>query len=244
MYTIKRAKLMKTWTWPHNSLHSPPMRPPLLRCSSRHSHHAPPPSSFNPKGNTELGEMESRKFTVKPQGGGNSDTDEYYRFEHKIFLVEIENGGSMAVIKERNWTRAFSLKIDFSWVSWLIEEPRREALNFKEEKLFRKYQASYALFWLQRYRNKNGSFISLSKVKLGTVCSIIIFPVGRDGEVWFGVSKAMENMLFAQKLNKSEKSKQQVSNRITQLNKGQHREKERIMTYTEIVSSKKHTMRG
>ena len=62
-------------------------------------------------------------------------------------------------------------------------------------------QASYALFWMQHYSNKNSNFISLSKVQHGVVRSVIVFPAGREGKGWTGVAKVLNQVLFAPKNN-------------------------------------------
>ncbi|KAM7477836.1 hypothetical protein LguiA_026049 [Lonicera macranthoides] len=81
-----------------------------------------------------------------------------FRFEHKVFLLNIEDIGLMVSIKEMNRQRNYSIRIDFGGVGWLIAELNKAKQRFGEGRAFSKYQATYALFLLQRYNNKNGSY--------------------------------------------------------------------------------------
>ena len=65
------------------------------------------------------------------------------------------------IIRETNRHYSYFIQIDFGGVNWLIEGLKSAAYNFNESFLLKKYQALYALFVMERYSNKNGSFIIL-----------------------------------------------------------------------------------
>ena len=105
-----------------------------------------------------------------------------FRIEYKSFTLKIDNGGSSATIVEEIRNQKFSVSIDLGGVHWLINSFKRSKAQFSDNNFFAKYQASYALFLLQRYNNKNGSFISLSRIHQGMVKSVVVVPAGEEGK--------------------------------------------------------------
>ncbi|KAM7473155.1 hypothetical protein LguiB_020398 [Lonicera macranthoides] len=120
-----------------------------------------------------------------------------FSFEHKQFQFKIEDGGDMIIINEIIRNNKYSVKIDFGGVHWLIRGLNKVSQSFGENQFFSKFHASYALFLLQRYSNKNGCFISLSILQHGIVKGVVVFPAGRKGEGWSGVAGELDRLLFA-----------------------------------------------
>lgn len=88
----------------------------------------------------------------------------------------------------------------------------RAKQRFREVRFFSKYQATYALFLLQRYINKNGSFMSLSMLRQGVVVKVIVFPAGEKGEGWTGVSHSFKRLLFIPKKGKYDEPSNSMKN--------------------------------
>ncbi|KAM7497694.1 hypothetical protein LguiA_022108 [Lonicera macranthoides] len=123
--------------------------------------------------------------------------NQVFRIEHKVFLLNIEDNGSMVSIKEMNRQRTYTIRIDFGGVYWLLEGLKSAAHRFKDKVFFSKYLASYAMFTMEKYSNKNGSFIRLLEIRKGTVTNIVIFPAGSKGNGWFGLVESLHNLLYS-----------------------------------------------
>lgn len=98
----------------------------------------------------------------------------------------------MVIITETNHQRSYTIRIDFGGTFWLMEGLYSAARGFDESKFFQKYQASYSLFIMEKYSNRNGSFIRLLELQRGTVSKIIIHPAGNRGEGWRGVADRLK----------------------------------------------------
>lgn len=48
-------------------------------------------------------------------------------------------------------------------------------------RFFSKYQASYAVFIVQRHQNNNGNFMSMAIVN-GVIQKVVVIPAGKNGE--------------------------------------------------------------
>lgn len=105
----------------------------------------------------------------------------------------------MATIIESVRNNKYSITIVFGGLCWMIEGLNRACRNFTENKFFSKYQVSYGLFLMQRYSNKNGRFMSISKIQQGIVKSMLVFPAGREGDCWIGIANSLQQLLFAPK---------------------------------------------
>ncbi|KAM7473628.1 hypothetical protein LguiB_020871 [Lonicera macranthoides] len=125
-----------------------------------------------------------------------------FRFEHKVLLLNIEDNGSIVLIKEMNRLRTYSIRIDFGGVYWLMESLKSATQQFKDRVFFSRYLASYAIFTLEKYTNKNGSFIRLLEIRKGTVTNIVIFPAGPKGNGWCGLADLMHSLLFSSSSSK------------------------------------------
>ncbi|KAM7468916.1 hypothetical protein LguiA_007099 [Lonicera macranthoides] len=123
--------------------------------------------------------------------------NQVFRFKHKVFLLNIEDNGSMVPIKEMNRQRTYTVRIDFSGVHWLLESLKSAAHQFKDKVFFSRYLASYAMFTLEKYSNKNGSFIRLLEIRKSTVTIIVIFSAGPKGNGWFGLVNSMHSLLYS-----------------------------------------------
>ncbi|KAM7532413.1 hypothetical protein LguiB_035823 [Lonicera macranthoides] len=77
-----------------------------------------------------------------------------------------------------------------------IKNLKKAKNQVNEVNFFSKYQASYALFLLQRYNNNNGSFISLLRLQQGTVKRVIFFPGGAKGEGWLCIVEELHHILY------------------------------------------------
>ncbi|KAM7506467.1 hypothetical protein LguiA_016920 [Lonicera macranthoides] len=126
-----------------------------------------------------------------------SNRSREFRFEHKRFSFEVDNGGSMGIITETNRQRSYTIRIDFGGMFWLMEGLYSAARGSGESKFFQKYQASYGLFIMEKFSNKNGSFIRLLELQRGMVSNTIIFPAGNRGEGWRGVADRLKQMMFS-----------------------------------------------
>ncbi|KAM7473889.1 hypothetical protein LguiB_021132 [Lonicera macranthoides] len=58
-----------------------------------------------------------------------------------------------------------------------------------------KFQVTNGVFFMQKYKNSSGFFISVAMLKGGTVEKTIVIPAGKSGEGWEGVASAVENVL-------------------------------------------------
>ncbi|KAM7465628.1 hypothetical protein LguiB_013190 [Lonicera macranthoides] len=103
----------------------------------------------------------------------------------------------MVIINETIHNNKYSVKIDFGGVHWLIKGLNKASQSFGENQLFSEYHTSYALFLLQRYSDKNGCFMSLSKLQQGTVKCVVVFPAGKKGDGWSEVAGELDRLLFA-----------------------------------------------
>ncbi|KAM7489698.1 hypothetical protein LguiB_027182 [Lonicera macranthoides] len=117
------------------------------------------------------------------------------RFEYKSFSFKIDNGGASVTIVEEVRHQKFLVSIDFGGVDWMIQNLKKAKNQFNEVNFFSKYQASYALFLLQRYNNNKGSFISLLRLHQGVVKNVVSFPSGVIGEGWLEIAKELHCLL-------------------------------------------------
>ncbi|KAM7521108.1 hypothetical protein LguiB_020070 [Lonicera macranthoides] len=136
-------------------------------------------------------------------------------FEFKSFRFEIDNGGDFVKIVEKTRNQTFTVSMDFGGAFWLITSLKKAKAQFSKGSFFTKYQASYALFLLQRYNNKYGSFICLSKVHQIIVKNVMVFPAGKEGEGWLGIAGELHHLLFD-----SPKRKQWLDQRNPVWNRG------------------------
>ncbi|KAM7507612.1 hypothetical protein LguiA_018065 [Lonicera macranthoides] len=126
-----------------------------------------------------------------------SNRSRKFRFEYKRFTFEVDNGGSMGIITETNRQRSYTIRIDFGGMFWLMEGLYSAARGSGESKFFQKYQASYGLFVMEKYSNRNGSFIRLLELQRGMLSNTIILPAGNRGEGWRGVADRLKQMMFS-----------------------------------------------
>ncbi|KAM7479194.1 hypothetical protein LguiA_027407 [Lonicera macranthoides] len=126
-----------------------------------------------------------------------SNRSREFRFEYKRFTFEVDNGGSMGIITETNRQRSYTIRIDFGGMFWLMEGLYSSARGSGESKFFQKYQASYGLFVMEKYSNRNGSFIRLLELQRGMLSNTIILPAGNRGEGWRGVADRLKQMMFS-----------------------------------------------
>lgn len=153
------------------------------------------------------------------------------------FHFSIEDGGTKAVIIETVGNREFSPSTDFGGVKWLYEGLKKARQRINDVNFFSKYQASYALFLLQRWNNKNGSFICLSKLQQGEVRKVIIFPAGQEGVGWTEAAEAMYRLVFAPSNIISKQSEEKTKHQKQGKNHGatvRHSEGN-SMTYAEVT---------
>ena len=133
-----------------------------------------------------------------------------FDFEFKSFRMSLDKNGSRVCIEEilRNGRR-FSVNIDLGGVDWLIRAVLDANIQRKEKIYASKYQASYALFLVQRYQNKNGSFLSLMQFQKWVISRIVVIPAGRSGEGWTGFAKALRTVFF--KHNPKQEKKERMN---------------------------------
>ncbi|KAM7508828.1 hypothetical protein LguiA_019281 [Lonicera macranthoides] len=103
----------------------------------------------------------------------------------------------MGIITETNRQRSYTIRIDFGGMFWLMEGLYSAARGSGESKFFQKYQASYGLFIMEKYSNRNGSFIRLLELQRGMLSNTIILPAGNRGEGWRGVADRLKQMMFS-----------------------------------------------
>ncbi|KAM7507519.1 hypothetical protein LguiA_017972 [Lonicera macranthoides] len=119
-----------------------------------------------------------------------------FHLEHKSFSLRFDNGGASVIIVEENWKQKYTVSIDFGVVHWVIKSLKKANCHYDEESFFDKFQGSYALFLLQHFRNKNGRFISLSRIINGTVKGVVAFPAGKKGEGWLVVARELSWFIY------------------------------------------------
>ncbi|KAI8024098.1 Transcription factor Pur-alpha 1 [Camellia lanceoleosa] len=108
------------------------------------------------------------------------------RVEQKIIIIKIdeESRGELVEITERNRARSFSVRIDLGGVFWVKEALIEAWKRFSEDVFFSKYRSHSAVFCLQRFNNKRGAFVELSRWTAGIKRSNVIIPVGVEGQGW------------------------------------------------------------
>ncbi|KAM7476990.1 hypothetical protein LguiB_024233 [Lonicera macranthoides] len=119
-----------------------------------------------------------------------------FHLEHKSFSLRFDNGGASVIIVEENWKQKYTVSIDFGVVDWVVKSLKKANCQYDEESFFDKFQGSYALFLLQHFRNKNGRFISLSRIINGTVKGFVAFPAGKKGEGWLVVAQELSWFIY------------------------------------------------
>lgn len=92
---------------------------------------------------------------------------------------------------------SFSITIDFGGVSWLMDGLKSAAQHFRDKAFFSRYIASYAIFTMERYSNKNGSFTRRLEIRRGTIINVIIFPAGPKGNGWCGLADSLHHLIFS-----------------------------------------------
>ncbi|KAM7477731.1 hypothetical protein LguiA_025944 [Lonicera macranthoides] len=92
---------------------------------------------------------------------------------------------------------------------------------------------------MQRWNNKNGSFICLSKLQQGVVRKVIILPAGREGVGWTVVAEAMYCLVFAPSNTFSKQSVEKTKHQKQGRNHGAfvRYSKGNKMTYAEVTGS-------
>ncbi|KAM7522630.1 hypothetical protein LguiA_012532 [Lonicera macranthoides] len=158
-----------------------------------------------------------------------------FRFEHKAFYFDIHDNGSKVIIKEMNRLHSYSIQIDFGGVKWLIEGLKSVAYNFNEIFKPKKYQASYALFVMERDANKNGSFIRLVELRKGTSMNTVIFPAGIKGNGWRGIADSLQRILGCPSSGEKKVNHKEVVRNYQQVSSG--RRVVSRLSYAEIVKN-------
>lgn len=119
------------------------------------------------------------------------------RIKQKLIIIKADNEsrGSLVEVIERNRFRSYSLKIDLGGVFWALQGLRQVWRRRKDQSFFNKYRSSSAVFCLQKYSNKRGVFVELSKWAAGVRRSNIVIPAGVDGQGWLAVAKMFESII-------------------------------------------------
>ncbi|GMP34114.1 hypothetical protein CsSME_00007127 [Camellia sinensis var. sinensis] len=96
----------------------------------------------------------SERARLRVFGGGASEL----RIEQKLITIQVDVGsrGGLVEIIERNRFRSYNMKIDLGGVSWAIKPLR------------------------QKFSNKGGVFVEMSKWEAGVKRNNIIIPAGVD----------------------------------------------------------------
>ncbi|KAM7473425.1 hypothetical protein LguiB_020668 [Lonicera macranthoides] len=145
-----------------------------------------------------------------------------------------------------NRLHSYSIQIDFGGVKWLIEELKSAAYNFNATFKPKKYQASYALFVMERYANKNGNFIRLVELRKGTTMNTVIFPAGIKGNGWRGIVASLQRILSGPPKGEKNVNRKEVVRNDQQVSSG--RMVVSRLSYAEIVKNyelnKEDFMRG
>ncbi|KAM7493504.1 hypothetical protein LguiB_028113 [Lonicera macranthoides] len=145
---------------------------------------------------TMIGREVNEKENLSSEDSIFRNRESRFIFEFKSFRFEIDNGGAFVKIVEKTRNQNFTVSMDFGGAFWLITSLKKAKAQFSKGTFFTKYQASYALFLLQRYNNRYGSFISLSKVHQSIVKSVVVFQAGKEGEGWLGIAGELHHLLF------------------------------------------------
>ncbi|KAI8016670.1 hypothetical protein LOK49_LG05G01071 [Camellia lanceoleosa] len=126
-------------------------------------------------------------------GGGASEL----RIEQKLITIQVdtESRAGLVEIIERNRLRSYNLKIDLGGVSWAIKALRQVWSQHHDRSFFSKYTSSSAVFWVQKYSNKGGIFVEVSKWEAGVKRNNIIIPAGVDGQGWQAMAKMLERVI-------------------------------------------------
>ncbi|KAI7985898.1 Transcription factor Pur-alpha 1 [Camellia lanceoleosa] len=127
------------------------------------------------------------------------------RVEHKIIIIKIdkESRGELVQIIERNRAKSFSVKIDLGGVFWAMEALLEAWRKISETTFFSKYRRSSAVFCLQRFDNRRGVFVELSKWMAGTKMSNIIILVEVNGQGWIEMAGLLGKIIHGDNKEKS-----------------------------------------
>ncbi|KAM7519316.1 hypothetical protein LguiB_018278 [Lonicera macranthoides] len=158
-----------------------------------------------------------------------------FRLEHKAFYFDIHDNGSKVIIKEMNRLHSYSIQIDFGGVKWLIEELKSAAYNFNATFKPKKYQASYAMFVMERYANKNGTFIRIVELRKSNSMNIVIFSAGIKGNGWRGIVASLQRILGGPPSGEKNVNRKEVVRNDQQVSSG--RMGVSRLSYAEIVKN-------
>ena len=153
-------------------------------------------SSFSYGLSRESGRYQPKYTVLKARGAGVRPIDHTrkylsIRLKFKDFRFQVNEDGKSISIIEITRGGLYRISIDFKVAEWLSRELKRAVRSLEERWFVSKYQSVTTLMLLQKYRNDRGVFLSLMELRRGTVCKVIVFPAGKNGEGWVKAADAL-----------------------------------------------------
>jgi hypothetical protein len=103
-----------------------------------------------------------------------------FNVEFKSFLIEMDGNsrGDTIYITERCRLKSYKIGIGLGCASWLIEQLGK-AREAGERFFCKSYRGNNYIFWLEKYKNKNGVFLKLSQCGRNGFVHTVILPKGQ-----------------------------------------------------------------
>ncbi|XP_070682041.1 uncharacterized protein [Malus domestica] len=119
-----------------------------------------------------------------------------FKVEQKVFILEVEDKsyGERIRITERTRIRGFQISFDFGCAAWLVDQVK-EAIVKSGQNFFRKYRGHNYQFWVERFHNKNGDFLAISKSEKEGFVRNIIVPKGFNFFGWRSLGDLLSEIL-------------------------------------------------
>ena len=116
------------------------------------------------------------------------------KIEQKVFVLHLLKDGGGVHISERTRLGSFELEIDVSAAVWCMEILQEILLVDDNKPFFRKYRGSISLLSAEKYSNREGVFLKLSKLYNGRLKNIIN-PGGNSKWGWTRMADCMDNLM-------------------------------------------------
>lgn len=104
------------------------------------------------------------------------------QLEHKLFLLELGQAGKAIHITERSRNASYVFDIDLGDARWIWEQLRSHTLSPNSCASFNRTRGRSGVFTIQKFVNKRGSFLEITKLGQQGHRQCFILPSGRN--IW------------------------------------------------------------
>lgn len=136
------------------------------------------------------GESVRESFSEREYEGKKGHIEDYVEFKSFFIDFDFKSRGETIIITERSRSKDYQIRIGLGCAAWLIEELRK-ARGAGDQQVCKMFRGNNYNFWLENYKNGNGSFLKLSQCGNNGYVQSIILLKGKKEE---GCQKLEENL--------------------------------------------------